>query len=340
VLTAQEGELAILRLLSRVPFKVIETMAMMRTMFLLAGMFRVTAATTAVSCAVDGAKSVDQLSDAVVFLWAATKRCSSTTGNPRSPQCPMDIASAAQNVAKMVDVIAKAVEDCTGLKSHSLECGMAVNGLVGASAGLTSGSAGIFKDCLKNATLAIGTQPVNLTFNDLTATGKCVVDAKSIVTNLMGAVSDFSTVAKDCQAGTQDCAKNLLSTLGAISKIGAGIAGIVNDCQIMGNALSLGNADARCVQATSTVVGDLSLIGAAGVNIAKQCKASTEVKRLYELEAAETRSPQNSMVFVLAACIPLAAVLSFVGGARFAKRRTERNTQTLWADEADEMLPM
>jgi len=315
-------------------------MAMMRTMFLLAGMFRVTAATTAVSCAVDGAKAVDQLSDAVVFLWAATKRCSSTTGNPRSAQCPMDIASAAQSVADMVNVIAKVVEDCTGLQSQSFQCGTAVGGMVSAAAGLTSGTAGIFKDCPKNATLAIGTQPVNLTFSDLTATGKCVVDAKDTVTNLMGAVSDFSKIAKDCQAGTQDCAINALTTIGAISKIGSGIAGIVNDCQVMANALSLGNKDARCVKATSTVVGDLSLIGAAGVNIAKQCKVSTEVKRLYELEAAETRSPQNSMVFVLAACIPLAAVLSFVGGARFAKRRTERNTQTLWADEADEMLPM
>jgi hypothetical protein len=254
----------------------------------------------------------------------------------------MDIASAAQSVTNMVDVIAKAVKDCTGLHSQSYECGMAVGGLVSASAGLASGTAGIFKDCPKNATLAIGTQPLNLTFNDLTATGKCVVDAKDIVTSLMGAVSDFSKVAKDCQAGTKDCAINALSTIGAISEIGSGIAGIVNDCQVMGNALSLGNKDARCVKATSTVVADLSLIGAAGVNIAKKCKVSGEVvsKRLYELEAAETRSPQNSMVFVLAACIPLAAVLSFVGGARFAKRRTERNTQTLWADEADEMLPM
>merc|ERR1719482_939269 len=62
-------------------------------------MFGVTAAKAPVACLVDGAKSVNELSDAVVFLWAATKRCSSTTGNPRSPQCPMDIASAAQNVA-------------------------------------------------------------------------------------------------------------------------------------------------------------------------------------------------------------------------------------------------
>jgi hypothetical protein len=254
----------------------------------------------------------------------------------------MDIADAAQAVSDMVGVIAKAVKDCTGLHSESYECGIAVGGIISASAGLTAGTAGIFKDCPKNATMAIGTQPLNLNFNDHTATGKCVVDVQDTVANLMGAVSDFSKVAKDCQAGTKDCAINALSTIGAISKIGSGIAGIVNDCQVMGNALSLGNKDARCVKATSTVVADLSLIGAAGVNIAKKCKVSGEVvsKRLYELEAAETRSPQNSMVFVLAACIPLAAVLSFVGGARFAKRRTERNAQTLWADEADEMLPM
>ena len=41
----------------------------------------------------------------------------------------------------------------------------------------------------------------------------------------------------------------------------------------------------------------------------------------------------------MAACIPLAAVLSFVVGARFAKRRTERRTQTLSAhDEAGRCL--
>jgi hypothetical protein len=307
-------------------------MAMMRTMFLLAGMFTVTAADTPAQCVFDGAKAVSQLSDAVVYLWAASKRCSSTTGNPKAPQCPMDIADAAEAVSDMVMVIVKAVNDCTTIHSESYECGMAVGGMISASAGLTAGTAGIFKDCPTNPTTVTAPFP-----NELSSTGKCLVDAKGTVTNLFQAVLQLSKVSKDCEAGTNQCAINALSIIGAVAKMGAGIAGTVNDCQIMADPTKTGNKDARCVKAVSKVVAGLSHIGVAGTKIAQKCTVSTQ--RLYELEAAETGAPQNSMVLMLAACIPLAAVLSFVVGARFAKRRTERRTQTLSAhDEADETL--
>jgi len=309
---------------------------MAQTMFLLAGMFVVTAADPShAQCAFDGAAAVSEISDAATYLWAASQRCGRTAvSGAKNPMCTIDIASATQAVSDMITVIAKAVQDCGGIQGESLECGMAVGGITGAAAGLTSGAMAMAQDC----TGSIPLEASSSAFSDrVYSTGKCVVDAKDTITNLVAASMKLGKVSKACEAGSVSCTNNVLSIIGAAASMGSALAGTVTDCQSVAPT-SAGNKNAKCVQSSLRTVAALDKLGLAGTNIAHKCTVSAA--RLYELEAAETGSSSNSLVFGMAAFIPIAAALSFVIGARFAKRRVQHNTQTPCDYEApDEMVP-
>jgi len=306
-------------------------------MFLLAGMFVVTAADPShAKCAFDGAAAVSEISDAATYLWAASQRCGRTAvSGAKNPMCTIDIASATQAVSDMVVVIAKAVEDCGAIHGENLECGMAIGGLTGAAAGLTAGASGIAQDCT-------GANPLpaaSAVFSDrVYSGGKCIVDAKDTITNLVAASMKLGKVSKACEAGSVSCTNNVLSIIGAAASMGSALAGTVTDCQSVAPT-SAGNKNAKCVQSSLRTVAALDKLGLAGTNIAHKCTVSAA--RLYELEAAQTGSSSNSLVFGMAAFIPIAAVLSFVVGARFAKLRESRNPHTSCDSEAaEELVPM
>merc|ERR1719174_2971958 len=129
------------------------------------------------------------MTDAAVYLWAASQRCGRTS--TKNPMCTIDIASATQASSEMVMVIVKATQDCGAIHSENYECGMAIGGIASAAAGLAAGTAGIAEDCPAKATLPPSTD----TFTDrMYSTGKCVGAAASMGSALAGSVTDCQSI--------------------------------------------------------------------------------------------------------------------------------------------------
>jgi hypothetical protein len=313
---------------------------MKHSVLLLAGMVMAAAAADPAECAVDGAAAVSELSDVVVFLWSASVRCGGPPkGNAKSAKCEIDIASAVKATNDMVLVILKAFKKCGAIQSESYACGMAVGKLTSAASGLAAASGGILDACPKPGALPTSTGPF---VDSQTNTGKCFIDAKGTVSTLFTAVLQMSKVKKDCEEGSASCLMNALSIITSFSSMGSAVSGAFNDCSLFGGNMTggAGNSMAKCSSSTLAAISALGNVGVAGTGIAKNCKVSNA--RLFEVEAAATaevkESSNKTMVLGLAAFLPIAAVLSFVGGSRFTRIRQEYKAQKVPNFEIDELV--
>jgi len=291
---------------------------MMKVLVLL-GLFSGAAATAQAECALDGAKAVSQLSDVVVFLWAATERCGpAPDGNSLSPKCAIDITSAIKSATDMVMVIASAAEDCAAVKAESYGCGMAVGRLTDSAAAIASGSAGIVEHCAKHAESAdphLGSQ---------TTVGKCFTDAKGAVADLFKATLKMSQASAACAPGSAECARNALNIIGFLSDMGAALGHAYDHCgQVEGHAAS---ADAACTAAVLEGVGGLHNLAEAGVHMSHACNVdqprAVAIERKYQAERIQARASAFTPNLMMAAFLPIFAVLGFFAGSKFAKGRT------------------
>merc|ERR1719443_1863343 len=89
--------------------------------------------------------------DAGVYSWAASQRCNKTfsSGKPDGNvvKCEIDIASAAESVNRMINIIATAVDKCGSLKIEHSPCGLAAGKLTAHIAGLAAASGGVVQEC-------------------------------------------------------------------------------------------------------------------------------------------------------------------------------------------------
>ena len=120
---------------------------MAKTMFtaLFLGALSVGAAQDQAQCAVDGATAMNDLTNAAMFTWAASKRCGDAAES--QVKCEIDITSAAQGATNMIATIVGAVAECGAISTASAECAAAVTGLTSAAAGLAAASGGIVDGC-------------------------------------------------------------------------------------------------------------------------------------------------------------------------------------------------
>merc|ERR1712028_50549 len=90
-----------------------------------------------------------------------------------------------------------------------------------------------------------------------------------------------------------------------------------------------GNKKADCVSKILGVVAQLNGVADIASSMSKTCKASAS--RLYFEKSDEHTSvvTNNSMSLTLAAFLPVAAVLGFVGGRRFGKSRGARDDEAM-----------
>jgi len=276
-------------------------------------------------CAVDGAKAMDQFSDAAIFIWAATQRCGKATES--QVKCEVDITSAMQSVNDMINVIVSAVGDCGAIKTDHQACGMAVSELTSAAAGLAAASGGIADACPKT----LDNIPEGKAVDPETATnlGLCIVDAKSVVGSLFSASKLLSEVGGVCQGkefgSKSSCAYKALDIVSALADMGAFLGASVNDCtSLKGN----GNADAGCSSAIIAAVSSLTAVAEAGMHIDRECRVDSS--RLFIQEHEVAAKGTSFLNLALAACLPIAAVLSFVMG-----RRTRTNYQLAPARELE-----
>lgn len=299
---------------------------MVKTMLaaLFLGALSMGAAEDKAQCAIDGVAAVDDLTDAAMSTWAASKRC----GNPvatQQVQCAIDITSAAQSATNMIATIVGAVADCGAITTDSAECAAAVTGLTGAAAGLAAASGQIVDACPNGLNIPSAGDDAGDDGDDdqLTSLGECIVDAKGAMSSLFSASKYLSQAAKCKKHG--GCADTAINIVMALADMGQNLAESVNDCTTFEGG---GNEKADCASGVLQLVTSLQQVALAGKNMKNGCKAGAS--RLYQNEEVPTSS--SSLTLALAAFLPATAVLSFVVGRRTRSRHqqaTEHDAETL-----------
>jgi len=283
------------------------------------------------SCMVDGGEAVDDAADAALFIWAAYKRCGRSQ---MEVKCTVDIASATESVNSMVNVMLKALKKCHVLDAS--ECGMAAGKLTRAVAGLTAGGADIIQKCPKvfNHTVPTATLPSFKTSQAL-----CLVDVKDTAKALMKVTKEFMQVSKNCaKEDKHACAANALRIIGGFAAIGEFVTGAIGHCT-KANATTGNHVNALCAQAVGQITHHTAKVAAASVDLSAKCVApapapsagnlnggivivENQVNRLYE-KGGKSRITASSTNIVLAAFLPVTAIVAFVGGRYYANRRIE-----------------
>jgi hypothetical protein len=275
-------------------------------------------------CAVDGVAAIDDLSDAAMFAWAASKRCGDPKGS--KVECEIDIASAAQSASQMIGTIAGAVSGC-GAVNADADCAAAVTDLTGAAAGLAAASGGIANSCPSAVPAARRLGETD----QLTNMGNCVFDAKDSVRGLFEASKSMSEAA-NCK--NAQCDSNaVVSVMSALAGMGSSLAASVSDCSSVNGA---GSDQADCASAVLALVQGLNDVAAAGKALKAGCSAGAA--RLYvedkQHKDDETATRSSPLVLALAAALPMAAALSFAAG-----RRSRASYKALAATDEETATP-
>jgi hypothetical protein len=284
------------------------------------------AAASKTECAVDGAKAVDQATDAAIFIWAATKRC----GNPKDEavKCAMDITSAATAAGNMANIIVAALDQCDAIETANKRCGELAGELTVAVAGLASKTAGMVDGCHDNKFEGSARDNMEaIKLNRDTSLGKCIIDAKGSLSAI------FDTVAslKKVEAGG-DAEHNAFATVSAFASLGAAVAAAVDDCSAFSGAGH--NGAAQCASESLGAVRELHRIADIAHAMATTCESSAS--RLYLENGQNAPAVTNkSMSLALAAFLPVAAVLGFVFGRRFGKAPANREMQAMIQGEIE-----
>merc|ERR1719487_1044309 len=70
------------------------------------------------ACVLNGAQAVSDMTDAAIYTWAATQRCSK--GDQYIMKCEVDAAQAVESANKMVNVIVQTVDSCQAINDAVL----------------------------------------------------------------------------------------------------------------------------------------------------------------------------------------------------------------------------
>lgn len=262
------------------------------------------------TCLVDSAEAVSDLMDASMFVWAAIARCGH---GGEEVKCTISISSAIQSVNSMINVILRSLEKCGDIVNG--DCGMAASVLTKSAAGLTAATGGIMQKCF----------PAPAHGNNW-AHGEpamCVVDVKNTAKSLFKTIKSFMGLNANCgTAPGSPCASNVLRIVSGFAGVGEYLAGAIGQCTESGSS-----HDELCVQESAKLVQQLTRVANAGVDMSTKCEATpAAVKidaRLFSFKKQKKQSALGgSSNLILAAFLPLTAIVSFVGGRFYANRRT------------------
>jgi len=268
-------------------------------------------------CALDVTRGASDLMDAGLDLWAASKRSDQTTSRAKE-ELSVDITAVIGSVSKVVEHILQAMTDCTALEDLSSEqtgayqCGQAATKLTAGASELASAGAKLSMTCKSRRLVDV----------KKTSQGKCVVNVKDAMMELAEASALLTTAPQKCKTDgskMEDCAEMALRVTSHLAALGKFIMGATKNCG------SQTGIDVACAGAVSTLIQALSTVGAAGMEIDKEC--STAANRLFSdgpthIEVPNTFLPPFSVVLV--AFVPIISVASFLGGRRFQKQQSER----------------
>jgi len=283
------------------------------------------------SCALNGARAVDDLLDSATYMWASVQRCSKgASGN--QILCSMDVASAIEAMNAMVNVVLKGVEECGSLDATDAKCGLSVGVLTKTFAGVAASSSGVTAKCPnalnnnKGLTFLVNT-PAPTAGNSALASAaqqasfaQCIVNVKDLTKAIFKAAKRLVTVKGNCAGDdSKACAHNSLKVVASLAAMGEYLAGSIGRCSANTAANAGLKENTQCAAEAEQLVGSLNRMASASIGMKQSCLGGEA--RLYELEHGEGVETHGSsfVTIALAACLPITAVLAFVGGSRFGK---------------------
>lgn len=297
----------------------------MRTAILLLLATQTAAQVGTPQCSINAARAVDEMMDSIVYIWASVQRCS-TPGSIIN--CEIDVASSAQSVNAMVNVLIQALKDCNGLETN--ECGVAAGYLTQASAGLAAAGGGVVDKChSKQSYGATGRYQVAL----------CIVNVKDATRSLLFAVQKIIQAQKVCKEDEELCAADSTYIVSAFSGMAQYISGAIGRCS-KGPLGSAHDINAACSEQATSFVRYASLFASSATKMSKACKESAA--RLYEVRAKNLKvqgSSVNMVTFALLALLPMTGLMAYHGGSRFGnfkrKQHEERHLELVAGSAMD-----
>lgn len=264
------------------------------------------------TCALDSARAVDDLLDAIVYIFASMERC--TPGQEDKIRCTMDVSATIESVNKAVNIIVAAVQNCGKITTAKPLCGQAIGLLTRATASVTSASAGIAANCEKSRRLAGG-------FSN--KFGQCAINVKDSIKSLFKTVKRAMVLSDGCTVpDSPQCGDSAILLVDALTGLAEYISGAVAKCDVH----PANTANAACAQMTARLSHALGDVSDAGIRLDENCKPDA-TERLFLAnfdgnKVTPTTSGTNSLTVALAAFLPITAVVAFVGGKRLAKVRS------------------
>jgi hypothetical protein len=272
-------------------------------------------------CALNFGSFVDGILNSIVYVWSASKRCSKAESE-KFPgiACVEDVSASIQSCMGSLDNLVSLLKPCGWVaKDISLfgPCVDSIGGLLANTAGLVKSSAQIADYCTEGAKIN--------TIDYLTPLGKCFSNIGTAAKSLLSLSITLSSIAKHKCTG-KTCTAAILILTHVASVFGESFAHAFDNCALSEvGGKGVGNRQAECTGAIFGLVDGLTGLAADGYTVGKECK--TDHKNPYKTirryiegnDMPEHSTDSNSMTFAIAAAIPLAAVVSFIGGWRFAK---------------------
>jgi hypothetical protein len=292
---------------------------MMRGVLLLGGICLATAEVDHVKCSINSARAVDEMLDSAMFIWASVERC----GKPgHEVKCVIDVAEAAESINAMASVIVHAIDVWGGIKGDA--CGYAAGRFTQAAAGLAAGAAGIYEKCQNGINPKEPKNPIPRPFGKW---AYCIVDVKDGLRSLMKAVQRILHAEKACKGGHHDCGATATSIIAAFAALGQYGTAAVGQCQPDPAGIDAGHLkNIACASKISEATRHASALASASTEMAAVCESSHT--RLYEIDqekAKKDKSHKNKFSnLLIGAFLPVAAVVGFLGGSRYAKLSTHQ----------------
>jgi len=273
-------------------------------------------------CILDSTGAVSDAIDSALFIWAAEKRCKGEILNQAPVKCTQDISSAIESVTSLANSIAGMVSSCGAIKEANVQCGLDADRLVSATAGLAAAEAHIADKCAHVRPTIVAIAPAPFAGNVLereTKLAKCTSNAGHSMNSVFEASNTLQSLKSKCPTG-ESCAINALDLVDVLASFGSYIAATVDDCTAYEN--KAGNDNADCADGILASIARLSKLAKIGLEMSTSCKTTSS--RLYsDIDSQASTALASPLALALAAILPVAAVLSFVAGTRFAKKRQQ-----------------
>jgi hypothetical protein len=282
------------------------------------------ATANAQECSLDSSNAVAHSVNAALEIWASDLRCKGSILKEAPIKCVQDISGAIAELTQVGIAVGGMATACGDLKIDNGACVKAGEEVFSATSGLTHAAAAMADHCDKALSAEDASDHA---IDTATVLGQCTANAAASMNNLFAAHNSIQKVKKACDDSSSDgCKVEAMDVTAVLADWGAYISEAYAHCDRYNRKQPADSEDtaAECAAAVLEAVSGLTRFAELGSGMHKACASASRLYLNEKIAAGASGSPL-SMTAALAVTIPLAAVLSFIAGSRFAKSRQQRD---------------